>query len=79
MLRVIRPLNAALRMRLWQRLKKSNQIPVVDIVTISLKWHMIPVGHSGPIKMAGLRHTLLGISQEQLGAELIAASQQVQK
>ena len=24
-------------------------------------------------------HTLLGISQEQLGAELIAASQQVQK
>jgi len=55
MLRVIRPLKAALRMRLWQRLKKSSQIPVVDIVTISLKWDTIPAGHSGPIKMAGLR------------------------
>jgi len=30
-------------------------------------------------KRLRLRHTLLGISQEQLGAELIVASQQVQK
>jgi hypothetical protein len=29
-------------MRLWRRLKKSSQIPVVDTVTISLKRHMIP-------------------------------------
>jgi hypothetical protein len=42
MLRVIRPLKAALRMRLWRRLKKSSQIPFVDTVTISLKRHMIP-------------------------------------
>jgi hypothetical protein len=44
MLRVIRPLKAALRMRLWRRLTKSNQIPFVDTVTISLKRHMIPLG-----------------------------------
>ncbi len=30
-------------------------------------------------KRLRLRHTLLGISQKQLGAELIFASQQVQK
>ena len=30
-------------------------------------------------KRLRLRHTLLGISQEPLGAELIVASQQVQK
>ena len=30
-------------------------------------------------KRLRLRHTLLGISQEKLGAELIVASQQVQK
>jgi hypothetical protein len=41
MLRVIRPLKAALHMRSWRRWKKSSQIPFVDTVTISLKRHMV--------------------------------------
>ena len=35
-------------MHLWQRLKKSSQIPVVDTVTISLKRHRIPPGEIWP-------------------------------
>ena len=48
MLRVIRPLKAALRMRLWRRLKKSSQISVVESVTISSKRHRIPPGTIWP-------------------------------